>query len=63
MDMLKLVAAAWFGACLRNESDRKKTLEFFNSIGTETEKVVKGFFQGGVSHAQPTQPEDEQGFV
>lgn len=62
MDMLKLVAAAWFGACLRNENDRKKTLDFFNSIGLETEKVVKGFFQGGVNHAQP-EPEDKQEFI
>lgn len=68
MDALKFFAAAWVGACLRNENDRKKTIEFLNLLGNETEKTVKSLFQGGgVNHAQPIQNNqsttDEQKFV
>lgn len=55
MNMIKFIAAAWMGACIRNENDRKKTLEFFNSIGNESEKIIKSLFQG-VNHAQSVQP-------
>lgn len=47
MNMLKFTAAIWIGACLRNENDRKKTIDFFNSLGFEAEKVIKSLFQGG----------------
>lgn len=68
MEFLKLAVAVWIGACLRNENDRKKTLELFNSLGVEAEKIVKGFFQGGnANHVQSTQvnqpAEDNQEFI
>lgn len=65
MDMIKLLAAAWIGACLRNENDRKKTIDLFNSLGVEAEKFVKGLFQrGSLNHVHNDQPtEEEQDFV
>lgn len=66
MELLKIAAAAWLGACIRNEDDRRKTLELFNSLGIEAEKVVKGLFQGGGIHASPVQqvePTDEQEYI